>query len=409
MTESFTYIKNVKIIDGSHEAAKHSDVLIKNDASGARIAQIGEVSLPQNAKISVFSANGAYACPGFIDMRAHLCAKGAKADAQSVSAAATLGGYSLAVICPDMPNDSKLALTPEKFKNLSFLAPLIEDHEAQKTTDLDARIQGGAIGFYDESTQDTFLLRKAMRECAQKGYTLFVKCAEKSLDGGVMNEGPRALQMKAAQIPALCEELALARYLMLARDTGCKLHVHAISTKGSVELIRSAKKNGVLVSADTCPQYFSLTDDQILFKGSVAKVDPPLRSIDDVCAVIDGIADGTIDAISTDHTPCDKLLKKISLQDSACGMIMLESAFLIGVTNLVEKGRISIYRLIDAMCYAPMRILDIKQENCRGLNLFSLSGETYASKSLFAGPYSNSAFESWHFSGKLIKYFPCEW
>ena len=114
---------------------------------------------------------------------------------------------------------------------------------------------------------------------------------------GVMNEGERSHQMKIASIPSISEELALAKYLMLSKDTECKIHVHAVSTKNSVSMIRQAKSNGVSVTCDTCPQYFSLTDDQILFTGTAAKVDPPLRSIDDVSAVIEGLADGTIDAI----------------------------------------------------------------------------------------------------------------
>lgn len=174
-------------------------------------------------------------------------------------------------------------------------------------------------------------------------------------------------------------------------------------------MLRQAKKDGVNVSADTCPQYFSLTEDQILFKGSVAKVDPPLRSISDVGAVIEGLADGTIDAISTDHTPCDNIQKRRSIMDAPFGMIMLESAFLIGITNLVEKGHLSIFRLVDAMCFSPMRILGIDYKNAKGLNLFSLDGETYALRTHFAGGYTNSAFEGWQFSGKLLNYLPCEW
>ena len=418
MTESYTYIKNAKIIDGSLSSAKYGDILIKNAENGAKIVKLGKVELPKGAKIAVTDAKGAYACPGFVDLRAHLCAKGSKRDALAVAAAARAGGYSGAVLCPDtLPTadtkdaflEQKAAVNKAKTANFALLADLTVSGLGTDVSDIKALLEAGAVGFYDEGTASPRVLRDAMRECAKNGCTLFVKCAEKTLSGGVMNEGERARQMKMSATPAICEELALAKYLMLAKDTGCRLHVHCVSTKGAVQMIRQSKKDGVRVTCDTCPQYFSLTDDQILFKGSAAKVDPPLRGMDDVMAVIEGIADGTIDAISTDHTPCDAMLKRRSLADAPFGMIMLETAFLVGITTLVEKGHISIYRLIDAMCHAPMRILGMDDESALGINLFSMSGETYASKTLFAGNYSNSPFEGWHFSGKLVKYFPCDW
>lgn len=418
MTESYIYIKNTKIIDSSLSSTKYSDILIKKGDNGAYIEQMGKVLLPKGAKIAVTDAKGAFACPGFVDLRAHLCAKGSRRDAAAVDAAARAGGYSMAVICPDtLPTantkdaflELKSSINKSRTTQLDLLADLTVSGLGNEISNLDALFESGACGFYDEGAADTKILRDAMRACAKKDCTLFVKCRERSLWGGVMNEGERAKQMKMSQTPNLCEELALAKYLMLAKDTGCKLHVHSVSTKGAVFMIRQAKKDGVRVTCDTCPQYFSLTDDQILFKGSAAKVDPPLRSMDDVMAVIEGLADGTVDAVSTDHTPCDTMLKRRPLADAPYGMVMLETAFLIGITNLVEKGHLSIYRLIDAMCYAPMRILGKDVRHAFGINLFSMSDETYASKSLFMGGYSNSPFEGWHFSGKLVKYFPCNW
>ena len=397
MIESYRHIKNVKIIDSPHSSSQYADILIKKSENGDRIVEIGKFKLPQNSKITITDAKGAFACPGFVDLRAHLCAKGGKRDTNAVLEAAKRGGYSLAIICPDEKGECKPTDTPAT--RLEFLT---------RASDIQ-NLQDRPIGLYDDGSLDAATLREVMRYCAKNGITLFLKCEERSMSGGVMNEGERARQMKAGMIPSLCEELALARYLMLARDTGCKIHVHAVSTKGSVEMLRQAKKDGVNVSADTCPQYFSLTEDQILFKGSVAKVDPPLRSVSDVSAIIEGLADCTIDAISTDHTPCDSMQKRRPLADAPFGMIMLESAFLIGITNLVEKGHISLFRLVDAMCHAPLGILGIDPKNAKGLNLFSLSEETYASRTHFAAGYTNSAFEGWQFSGKLLGYFPCEW
>ncbi len=405
MTESYSYIKNARLIDSSLSSAKYADILIQNTENGARIVQMGKVLLPKGAKIAVTDAKGAFACPGFVDLRAHLCATGSKPDAPAVREAARVGGYSRVLTCPDGASAQSLTSSINRSGDVQLMT--LSDLCASKSCADISEL--GAMGFYDEGALNSKLLRDAMRLCAQNDHTLFVKCQDASLSGGVMNEGERAKQMKMSGTPALCEELALARYLMLAKDTGCKIHVHTISTKGSVEMIREAKKSGIKVTCDTCPQYFSLTDDQILFKGSAAKVDPPLRSLDDAAAIIEGLADGMIDAISTDHTPCDKVLKRRPLEDAPFGMIMLESAFLIGVTNLVEKGYLSIYRLIDAMCFAPMRILGIEYKNASGINLFSLTDETYASKAMFVGGYSNSAFEGWHFSGKLIKIFSCEW
>jgi len=403
MIESYHLIKNTKIIDNPGSVARYADILIKNanGESKAHIEQVGRVTLPQNAKISVTDAHGAFACKGFVDLRAHLCAKGAKKDVPAILAAAKKGGYSLALICPD--SDNEQTSVQNDSTRLEFLK------RASSCDILSDILSAKCVGLYDDGSLDSASLRSVMRLCAQNGVTLFLKCEERSMCGGVMNEGERARQLNAPTISPLCEELALARYLLLAKDTGCTVHVHAISTKGSVAMLRQAKRDGIKVTADTCPQYYSLTEDQILFKGSVAKTDPPLRSLDDVNAVIEGLADNTIDAISTDHTPCDSMQKRKTIKDAPFGMIMLESALLIGITNLVEKGHLSIYRLVDAMCHAPMRILGIDQKNASGLNLFSITDETYASRSLFAAGYSNSAFEGWHFSGKFIKHVPCEW
>ena len=411
MSESYIYIKNAKIIENSLHGAGYGDILIKNGENGGKIVQMGKVVLPKGAKISVTDAKGAFACPGFVDLRTHLCAKGSRKNASAVNAAALAGGYSTLLLCPDtLPRlsdpmgEAELGKEIGVFKDTRVLL-LADVDEIEK---LAQPALESVVGFYDEGGTDTKVLRECMKLCAQKGRTLFVKCAEKSLWGGSMNEGERARQLGATQTPALCEELALVKYLMLAKDTGCRLHVHSVSTKGAVSMIKQAKADGISVTCDTCPQYFSLTEDQILFKGCAAKVDPPLRTIEDVMAVIEGLANGTVDAISTDHTPCDAILKRRPLKDAPFGMIMLETAFLIGITNLVEKGHLSIYRLIDAMCYAPLRILGKDTDKAEGINLFSLHDETYAARSMFMGGYTNSAFEGWHFSGKLIKYFPCE-
>lgn len=405
MTESYSYIKNAKIIDSSLLGAKYADILIKKDENGSKIINIGNVDLPKGAKIAVYDAKGAFACPGFVDLRAHLCAEGAKPDFDAVLNAAKAGGYSHVVISPDNAGDKDLSDCLKR----SFGGVSIYTLEKLSGIPLNESRLQTAAGFYDSGETDTKTLREAMRVCAQNGQTLFVRCRDLSLHGGVMNEGERARQLNVSQIPSLCEELALARYLMLAKDTGCRIHVHAVTTKGSVDMIRQAKRDGVLVTCDTCPQYFSLSDDQLLFKGNAAKVDPPLRSIEDVSAVIQGLADNTVDCISTDHTPCASIPKRRSVKDAPFGMIMLETAFIIGITNLVEKGYLSIYRLIDAMCYAPLRVLGKEPDDTANINLFSLSLETYAAKTSFMGGYSNSPFEGWHFSGKLIKSFECRW
>jgi dihydroorotase len=399
-----------------------ADVLIKNKNASepARIVAKGHVELPKDAKIRVIDAKGAYACPGFTDLRTNLAPQGAgvRQDPASVTAAAEAGGYSICLVCPPTaePIDTLKALNIQKSSfsasertTLKSLATMTVGGFGHENVNFKAMLDAGAMGFYDCGSAAANVMREAMTRCFELGATIYLKCCESSLSGGIMNEGQRALQMKLGAIPSLCEELALAKNLMLAKDTGCKIHVSTVSTKGSVEMIRRAKADGVSVTCDTCPQYFTLTEDQLLFKGTAAKVDPPLRCLDDVLAVIDGIADGTIDAISTDHTPCDNYLKGRSMASAPFGMLMLESALLIGITSLLSTGKVSIYRLIDAMCYAPSRILFGNGYKPTGLNLFSTGTETFVPRTFFKGGYTNSPFTGWHFTGKNEGFFSCIW
>ena len=215
MIDCYQLIKNVKIIDSPHPSARHGNILIKKQTQAKidKIVGVGDFSLPTNSKITLTKADGAFTCPGFIDLRAHLCAKGAKKDVSAVLEASKRGGYSLSIICPDEKADN--APIDNGVTRLDFLS---------RASDIQ-NISKRPLGVYDDGSLNAAALQDVMRYCKEQNLTLFLKCEEHSMSGGVMNEGERARQMKAPMISPLCEELALAKYLLLAKNTVCKIHV----------------------------------------------------------------------------------------------------------------------------------------------------------------------------------------
>jgi len=199
-----------------------------------------------------------------------------------------------------------------------------------------------------------------MKAAARLGTFISSHCEDADLVRNyAVNEGAVSEKFGIPGRPAIAEELMIMRDVMLARETGARLHIAHVSTAGSVEIIRRAKAAGVRVTAETCPQYFTLTENDVLNGGSIYKVNPPLRTEKDVAAIIEGLADGTLDAVATDHAPHAAHEKALPLTEAPSGMVGLETSLALTLTRLYHTGKLSLDRIIELMSVNPAKILGI--------------------------------------------------
>ena len=219
----------------------------------------------------------------------------------------------------------------------------------------------GACAFSDDGkpVMTASLLRDAMRTAAAEDLLIMSHCEELSLANGSVNEGKISKLLGLDGIPNICEDIGVLRDIAVAADTGCRLHICHVSTRGAVEAVRQAKAHGVRVTAETCPHYFALTDEDVVFYGAMAKMNPPLRSRDDAKAIIEGLRDGTLDCISTDHAPHSDEEKRAGIEKAPNGIIGLQTSFIAAYTYLVVPGHIPLSKLIELMSYNPAKITDL--------------------------------------------------
>ncbi len=372
----YTLLKNVKLLDSGNTPTAVKDILFKNrtKTEDSVILKVeASPSLPSDGGCMTIDARGNLVLPGFIDIHCHLRDPGFeyKEDIVTGTAAAAAGGYST-VVC--MPNTKPVIDKPEviayindKAKRLGHCRVLVsaaitEGQNGLKTVDFDKLHRAGAVAFTDDGkpVSDDAVMLEAMKKCAEKDYLIISHCEINSIArGGVINEGKISRMLGVKGIPNSAEALMIARDIVLAEETGCRLHIAHVSTRSGLQLIREAKARGVRVTCETCPHYFSLCDNDVMLYGSNAKMNPPLRSADDVKAVIEAIIDGTIDCISTDHAPHSEKEKKGELSATPNGIIGLQTAFAVGVTYLVMPGHITMSRLSELMTEGPARILGI--------------------------------------------------
>ncbi|HMK44153.1 MAG TPA: dihydroorotase, partial [Dissulfurispiraceae bacterium] len=364
MPESI-FIRNGHIIDPSQNIDALGDILIE----GGRIAAIelrgakGKAkTMPVPEGVKTIDATGLHVVPGFVDLHVHLREPGFehKETIESGTRAAVKGGFS-AVCC--MPNTSPVndsdAVTGFILKRAAETAlcrvyPIGAITKGQKGEEL-AEIGGmhdaGCVGFSDDGrpVMNSLIMRRALEYGKAFGTTMISHAEDLHLAAeGVMHEGAASTLFGLRGIPAAAEEVMIARDIILAQMTGGKLHIAHVSTKGSVELIRRAKKDGVNITCETCPHYFSLTDMAVAGYNTAARVNPPLRSEDDVAAIKAGLADGTIDAIATDHAPHHRDDKLVEFDKAMCGISGIETAFALSL-RLVGEGVLTMPQLVAAL------------------------------------------------------------
>ncbi len=356
-------IKNADVV--TKDGVKKLDIRIEN----GRIAALGK-----NLSGEGLDCTGLTVFPGFIDMHVHLREPGfeKKEDIASGSAAAVKGGFTQ-ICC--MPNtkpvtDNKVVvsyiLNRAKEVGLCKVRPIGAITEGQKGENLAAigamKAAGAvAIGEDGKSVVNTNLMANAMMYAADFGLKCLCHCEDASLvDGGVVNEGYYSTLTGLKGSLRAAEDIIIAREICLAESLSLPVHICHVSTYSGVQLIREAKARGVQVTAETCPHYFTLTDEVIAAFDTNTKVNPPIREEKDRLAVIEGLKDGTLDCIVTDHAPHHEDDKNVEYNLAAFGISGLETSFALSYTQLVKGGALTLCELADKMSAAPARVLGLE-------------------------------------------------
>lgn len=339
-----------------------------------KIAKVGgEEALTDLQNAHVYDATGMIVAPGLIDMHVHLREPGFthKETIATGTAAAAAGGFT-SVAC--MANTSPVIDTPERVAQVYDIADktaktnvfpfgsITKDLAGEELTDMRGMRSAGAIGFSDDgvTVMNAALMRDALALSAELGFPIMVHCEEHNLNAGaVMNLGETSRKLGLVGSPNAAEDIIVARDIMLAELTGGHLHVLHVSTAGAVELVRQAKRRDVHVTAEVCPHHWILTDTEIEKQGTNAKMHPPLRTQTDIDAIIEGLCDGTIDAIATDHAPHTPSEKAQGMLDAPNGIIGLETCLPLVLTYLVQPGHLTLTEAIDKMTAIPANILGI--------------------------------------------------
>ena len=359
-------LKNGTVIDYASNTNTKLDVLIENDII-VKIAENIDVQADR-----VIDCTGYYIMPGMIDVHCHLREPGGehKETIETGSKSAVAGGFT--TICP-MPNtnptpDSAIVLQQilERAKevNLCNILPyssVTRGEKGQELVEFKSQLEAGAIAFSDDGmpVENARMIREALFEANKLGTFVAEHCEEKSVSAGAINAGPIARRLEVEGVLPEAEEIMAARDIVLAETNNLHAHICHISTKTSVDMIRSAKQRGVKVTCETCPHYYSFTVEEVLESGVNAKMNPPLREEKDRLAIIEGIKDGTIDCVITDHAPHAEEEKARGLATAPNGIIGFETALGATITNLVDKGLITYLDMVRVMCYNPAKLLKI--------------------------------------------------
>ncbi|KAA0966580.1 dihydroorotase [Sporosarcina sp. ANT_H38] len=408
-------IQGVQMLNGD-------GVLVTTDVkvTGDKITEIGHQLTVENAEI--IEGNGLLLAPGFIDVHVHLREPGGehKETIESGTLAAAKGGYT--TICA-MPNTRPV---PDTKENLTLVNDLIAQkslirvlpyasitiREAGKErTNLAELKEHGAFAFTDDGVgiQQAGMMYEAMQDAAEIGMPIVAHCEDNSLIyGGAMHEGKRNKELGLPGIPSIAESVHIARDILLAEAAGAHYHVCHVSTKESVRVIRDAKKAGIHVTAEVSPHHLLLSEDDIPGDDADWKMNPPLRGTEDLAALREGLLDGTLDFIATDHAPHTAEEKAAGFAKAPFGITGFETAFPLLYTNFVKKGTWTLQQLIDWMTKKPADVFGLPYGKIEvgataDLVLLDLNKEAKIDRTTFVSNGKNTPFDGWTCTGWPVK------
>ena len=412
-------IKNGRVIDPANGLDEPKDLLIDKGRIKA-LESPGSISFDAGEKPSVIDAKGCVVCPGLIDMHVHFREPGFeyKETITSGCRSAAAGGFTSVAVMPNTnPVNDTRAVTEhilslaraEGIINVYPIAAITQKLEGERLSEMADLKDAGAIAFSDDGrpVMNNELMRRAFEY--SKMFKLPLIQHSEMLDlteGGCMNEGMVSTELGLKGMPTEAEDIMVYRDIALLEKTGGRLHVAHISSKNSVDLVRQAKSKGLSVTCEVAPHHFTLTDEAVRGYDTNTKMSPPLRAIDDVEAIKEGLQDGTIDIIATDHAPHDIADKQVEYQNACFGIVGLETALPLSL-KLVDEKILSMGDVIKKLTSTPANIFNLKAGslslgNEADILIFNPNLEYSIDISKFHSKSKNSPFDGWKVKGKVI-------
>lgn len=404
-------IKNAIVVSPENGINEKLDILIEN-------GKIKELNKNIDHDCKVIDAEGLYAIPGLVDMHVHLRDPGQtqKEDIFSGCKAAAAGGVTSLLAMPNtlptVDNAETVKYILDKAKaadaNVYVSASITKGLKSIEPTDIEELRNAGAIALSDDGrpVENTKYLSDAMQKAPKLGMSVVAHCEDIFLAGkGIINQGEVSEKLGVEGIPASAEDCGTAREIALAAALDVPVHICHVSTKTSVALIRDAKRRGVKVTAETAPHYFSMTEKELLRADADYRMNPPLRTQSDLEAIIEGLQDGTLDAIATDHAP-HTVEDKSNFVKAPNGSIGMETSFAVTMTYLVKTGLITMPQLVEKMSLNPARILCIKAgaidiDMPADIALVNTDEEWIVDENKLHGKSKNTPFKGRKLTGKV--------
>ena len=403
-------IKNGRVVDPARKIDSVTDVIVR----GGKIARVGSAN---TADLPVFDAAGLIVAPGFFDIHVHLREPGTE-EAETIASggsAAAAGGFTAVAAMPntkppnDNPSITQYIISEARRSSPARVFPvgaISKGQKGQTLAEIGEMFEAGIAGISDDGkpVMDAQLFRRALEYAQLFDMPVIQHCEDLHLSkGGVMHEGMYSTRLGLKGIPAAAEETMVSRDLILAQTTRGKYHVAHLSTSRAVEMVREAKARGLNISAEATPHHFTLTDAAVADYDTNAKMNPPLRSADDVAALAEGLRDGTIDAIASDHAPHHINLKMLEFDRAPFGIIGLETAVGLACTKL----QLPLARLIEVFSLNPQRIMKVRnwglfESSDADLTILDLNRPWSFDVNQSRSKSRNSPFHAWQLKGKAV-------
>lgn len=406
-------IQNGTILDPANGINRKGDLRVEN---GKIVATNASSWKPDRT----IDATGKYVTPGLIDIHVHFREPGDEEEETiaSGSAAAVAGGFTTVCVMPNtkpaLDNEAQIEFVFREgqrvgLANVYPTGAITKGREGKELAEIGQMHERGAVGFTDDGVgvNDAAVMRKALQYAKMFDTVLMQHCEDESLSGGAMHAGLVSTSLGMPAVPAEAEQLMIARDLLLNRTIGCRYHVQHISTAWSVELIRRGKKDGQKVTAEVSPHHLLLTDEACRTFDTNFKMNPPLRTAADVAACIEGVKDGTIDILATDHAPHLAEEKELEFQFAPNGIIGLECALALYIKALVEPGHIDWMKLIAMMTHKPAEIVKLNKGTLTegsdaDVTIIDPNLKWTIDKEAFASRSRNCPFHGWDVTGRAV-------